>query len=185
MQTFKKYLIIIVGIGIVSLSLFSAHSEVYATQEISINDSNQGISIEPYSTATYFFWRQRSATFVRNQTVGDWRNLPVITIAQNNQTNCQTVSYSQTTVGVSLSIGPIVAGGISVTPGGSRTITSTTCSAPLARGTYRPQYRRMESVYTVVQERWLHDVGRDTFVGPTQTGTVRFGTTPSFRWVRQ
>lgn len=165
---------------------YSEESKKSISENLVEYPGNQGITIEPRYTSSYYYWAQiGSSKYVKTETVGEWINKGgPIRISQNGVKNSQTVMYTQANVSVNISIpGKIVAGGISISPGGSRKILSTYTSKALTIGNYQPQYRKVRNVYNVVQGYYYCDFGNTQLI-KKKTGQIKVATDATWRWVK-
>lgn len=121
--------------------------------DVSFRSAND-FSIEPMSTAQYYWWKQKSNSFLKTESNGGYINQgPVFYIAQNGQTQCKTITSSAPTIGIDISIaGKVVAGGMSYSPGSNNTIVTTACSQLLTVSDWQAQYQKRYAVYEIVQE---------------------------------
>lgn len=139
----------------------------------------------PKSTATYYYWKQTGSSLKETNYTSDWITYDTFTAYNTGQT--YTINFQQQqsgTISIGISVGGKLFGGsLSYTPGTNATVTASSTSPSLNAGQKcTAQYRKKEFVYYIYQEKWLYDLGTDTYVSST-TGTQSFPANPDVRFI--
>lgn len=162
-------------------------SQIESTAVV-IENATDTNTIEPLSTATYYYWRQTGSSYKYSNYISDWIEYNRPYASYTGQTYGMIFNHSQkgsVSIGISVA-GKLFGGSLSYTPGSSASITGSATSQPLTGGkTYIAQYRKKELVYDIYQRQYLYDLGTDYDTNITKTGTQAFPTTPDARWILQ
>lgn len=176
----NSFIIIFVLLSILLVTPVSAHETTI------FSESNSSTEIQPLSYTGYYYWAQVGITLKeRSRSIGSWRKILEPFEQYQPGYNSITVNQAQRgTISVGISVGNVVAGSISYTPGSTQRWTVTSTSGLLERGYYQRYILNKENVYTVRQQRYWHQYNQSTPVGNVVVGEQGIPTDPVFAWVK-